>query len=284
MSEGAYVSFLGIDGVGKTTLARAFRDRLRRLGILVEDVSWRSVNQGAGESWPTDALQELWLNTFRLLFGGSRLAGDPIILPRSYDVWERENWEQRLGEMPLTSAHRSGPLAAALAELSGNLVLTDAVIRPLVAQGVVVIQETFPYKHVLKEILVARQISDSPEFASMCDLLENTTLASFGSAHMQPDVGVFVDGDAALAHSWRMEETGRLGLLEDFGAAGSRGRESYLQLQEQSSSFFSAAASSWGWIIHAVDDSGLAANVERGVELLMQSAPIKRILEDNARA
>lgn len=278
MSEGAYVSFLGIDGVGKTTLAKAFRDRLRGLGITVEDVSWRAVNQGAGASWPVDALQELWLDTFRLLFGGSKLAGDSVILPRSYDAWEREHWEEKLGELPVTSAHRSGPLAAALAELSGNLVLTDAIIRPLVVQGVVVIQETFPYKHVLKEILVARQISNAPEFTNVCDLVESTTLAMFGSAHMQPDVGVLVDGNAALAHSWRMKEMGRLGLLEDFGAAGSRGRESYLRLQEQSSSFFSTAASSWGWMTHKVDDTGLVRNVERGVKLLMESAPIARIV------
>ncbi|GAB2515109.1 hypothetical protein CATRI_06675 [Corynebacterium atrinae] len=278
MSQGAYVSFLGIDGIDKTTLARAFRDELVALGVKVEEVSWRSTNREGRQSWPTDALQELWVETFRLLFGGSTTAGKPLALPRDFASWEGGGWEDKLGEMSLTSAHRSGPMAAALAELSGNLVLTDAVIRPLVDSGTVVIQETFPYKHVLKEILVARQISDEPRFTGMCDLLGSVILDVFGSAHMQPDLGVFVDRDPYLAHAWRMNETGRLGLLEDFGAAGDRGRESYLQLQEQSASYFSAAATSWGWETHVVDNSGLDANLSRGLDLLMTSPTVSRIL------
>ncbi|GAB2508733.1 Thymidylate kinase [Corynebacterium atrinae] len=277
MTKGAYVSFLGIDGIGKTTLARAFRDELVGLGVDVKEVSWRSTNREGGQSWPHDALQELWVDTFRLLFGGSTLAGHPLALPRDFSTWDSGEWEDKLGEMPLTSAHRSGPLAAALSELSGNLVLTDAVIRPLVDSGTVVIQETFPYKHVLKEILVARQISDEPRFTSICDLLERVILDVFGSAHMQPDLGVFVDGDPNLAHAWRMNETGRLGLLEDFGAAGDRGRESYLQLQKQSASYFSAAAKSWGWETHCVDNSGLEANLARGLNLLMTTPTIIRL-------
>lgn len=278
MPQGAYVSFLGIDGIGKTTLARAFRDKLLGLGVNVKEVSWRSTNGEGGQTWPHDALQELWVDTFRLLFGGSTVSGQPLALPRDFATWDSEEWEDKLGEMPLTSAHRSGPVAAALAELSGNLVLTDAVIRPLVDSGTVVIQETFPYKHVLKEILVARQISDEPRFISICGLLETLILEVFGSAHMQPDLGIFVDGDPTLAHAWRLNETGKLGLLEDFGAAGDRGRESYLQLQEQSAAYFSTAAKSWGWETHVVDNSGLDANLTRGLDLLMTSPTISRIL------
>lgn len=95
---------------------------------------------------------------------------------------------------------------------------------------------------------------------------------------MQPDLGIFVDGDPTLAHAWRLNETGKLGLLEDFGAAGDRGRESYLQLQEQSAAYFSTAAKSWGWETHVVDNSGLDANLTRGLDLLMTSPTISRIL------
>lgn len=271
MTRGVYLAFLGIDGVGKTTLANRLVAELTGRGVKVRKVSWRdTVSVPGATSWPVDALQEVWLDTFRLLFGGARTDdGEPLRLPRTFAQWHAEGWEDRLATTRTAQADRSGPLAAALAELAGNLVLTDSFIRPLVEQGYTVVQETFPYKHVLKELLVAGHISAEESFAGLVAVLEVMTREVFSSDMMQPDVGVHVVGTAEQAYRWKMAQSGRLGVLEDLSAAGRDGEQSYITLQTQTAGYFTRACAQWGWITHEVDDQGLESNVARGLATIL---------------
>lgn len=277
---GLYLSFLGVDGIGKSTLARAIADELERLGATVRFVSWRSyIEEKDQPAWPSEALQQLWLETFRLLHGGSRHDGQWLSLPRNYGEWRDEDWEERLGDLDLTAADPSGPLAAALVELAGNFLFSSQVIRPMAASGEFVVQETFPFKHTLKEVLIARQLAggDPAQLAAVARV-EAFLETSFASPQLHPDVGILLDGPVELAYQWRMAQNGRIGLLEDYGAAGDRGKDSFLALQRQTAEVFREASQSWGWLTHTVDGSGLQSNLSRGVALAMDHPAVRRAL------
>ncbi|MGW0589562.1 hypothetical protein [Streptosporangium sp. NPDC002607] len=278
MSKGLYVSFLGVDGIGKTTLAGRLARTLEDSGLPVRQVSWRGALDTPGPAWPHEALQQLWLETFRLLYGGARSEGEWLSLPRDYRQWRDDGWEPRLEELPLEAARPSGPLAATLAELAGNLILADEVIRPALRRGEIVIQETFPFKHVLKEILIGRRlVSGNGEWEGVAKSLESLVTDFFGSPPLRPDLGVLVDGPVDLAYRWRMSQTGRLSLLEDYGAAGERGMESFRALQEETAGIFRSVARRWGWVVHRVDDSGLEPNMRRGVDLILDQPRLREI-------
>ena len=79
--RGLYISFLGIDGIGKTTLAQSLAEELRKRGRKVTAVSWRSSLDADLPVWPQEALRTLWMDTFRLIFGGAMERGRHVSLP-----------------------------------------------------------------------------------------------------------------------------------------------------------------------------------------------------------
>lgn len=153
------------------------------------------------------------------------------------------------------------------------------MIRPALRQGEIVIQETFPFKHTLKEILIGRRlVSGNGEWEGVAKALETLVTDFFGSPPLRPDLGILVDGPVDLAYEWRMSQTGRLSVLEDYGAAGDRGMESFRALQEETARIFRSAARQWGWAVHRVDDSGLESNVRRGLDLILDQPQLRGII------
>jgi thymidylate kinase len=280
MSQGLHISLLGVDGIGKSTLASLLAQRLREHGIPVRLITWRRTLDDAEAqiSWPQVALQQMWVETFRLLYGGATSGGKSLLLPRDYPTWRDEGHEARLAASDVSGARYSGPLAAALVELAGNTVLFPEVIHPAVERGEVVIQETFPYKHVLKQLLVANRIGQDHAHSQLTEHVMSFMATTFGSGLFQPDIGVLIDGPVSLAYSWRMAESGHVGVLEDYGAAGERGESGFHALQEQTADAFRRVAKDWKWLVHTVDDTGLENNMRRGLDLVMAHPELVSLL------
>ncbi|MEU3660332.1 hypothetical protein AB0E77_11295 [Streptomyces sp. NPDC032940] len=271
--RGLHLSFLGIDGIGKTTLAEHLTAELRARNVTVTPVSWRSTLDAELPTWPQEALRTLWMDTYRLLFGGAVHQGRPVSLPERYADWQSERSEDRLGELRATASSPSGPLAAAFVEFAGNLVLHAEVIRPALRRGEVVIQETFPYKHVLKEYLLARELAQgteaTPYESTEIDFLFGPLEESFGSGTLSPDLGVLLDGPIELALRRRLRQSGAVGVLEDLRTAGRHGDEGFVALQSASARRFEAFARKYDWSVLTVEDAPVEVNVRRGVDLLL---------------
>lgn len=284
MSRGLHLSFLGVDGIGKTTLARAVAELLRDRGVPVRMVSWRQdLEQDCDDVvWPRVALEQLWLETFRLLYGGADDGENPLRLPRDYRQWQAGRWEDVLASGRTSRARQAGPLAAAFVELAGNIVLSAESIRPAVERGEVVVQETFPYKHILKELLIARRFG-SGALGEVAEHTEDFVASMFSSPLFQPDIGVLLDGPTELAYRWRTAESGHVGVTEDFGVAGERGERAFHALQEQSAESFRRVAKEWNWLVHTIDHTGLAANVRRGLDLVAAHPKLAPLLARPAR-
>ncbi|MEO3973600.1 hypothetical protein [Streptomyces sp. CAU 1734] len=281
MGQGLHISFLGVDGIGKTSLATHLAQLLREHGLPVRLISWRrALEQNEATPWPGHALQQLWLETYRLLYGGSSCNGTPVVLPRDYPHWRDGDYEDRLGRSEVSGSRHAGPTAAALVELAGNVVLFPEIVRPALQRGEIVIQETFPYKHVLKQLLIAERIPSDPVHGELIDHVMSFMTTMFGTAAFQPDIGVLMDGPISLAYEWRMDESGHVGVLEDFSAAGERGKLSFHRLQEQTVDAFRRVAKDWNWLVHTVDDTGLATNMSRGLELITAHPALRAAMAD----
>jgi hypothetical protein len=269
--RGCYMALLGIDGIGKSTLARAIAQEAKKRRAAVELISWRGfIESKEAGPWPKDALQQLWLETYRCLFSSGASSGRPVLtLPRSYAEWRSEQWETRVGSGGGGGSNFAGAIAASIVETAGNVILYSDVIRKKVDDGLLVLQETFPYKHVAKELLIARKLLAEGDAINAALLDTARSLADNAFMSMQPDVGIHLDGDPRLAYKWRTAESGRVGALEDFGAAGEFGPASFLALQELSAAEFREKAARWGWISHTVNDEGLEQNVRRGLRTAM---------------
>ncbi|MEU2830339.1 hypothetical protein ACFXPI_16480 [Streptomyces sp. NPDC059104] len=279
MAHGLHISFLGADGIGKTTLVRTIASALRERGLTVREVSWRSCLDRDQNPWVSDTLQQLWLETFRLLYGGSRVGDEWLRLPRDFAEWRDGEWEDRLAELAPGPARPAGPLAAALVELAGNFVLAAEVIRPAVSRGEIVLQETFPFKHTLKELLIARRLAGADEqWSDALQQVQTLLEQVFGSPLLRPELGILVDGPIELAYRWRMAQSGRLGLLEDYRSAGTSGEEGFSLLQQDSVQLFRDMAKRWDWAVHTVDDSGLEPNLRRGLDLVLAQPCLQEVI------
>ncbi|MEV6165585.1 hypothetical protein AB0L71_27455 [Streptomyces sp. NPDC052052] len=277
MNQGMTVAFLGIDGIGKSTLCRAFEEHVRRSGQDVVTVTWRAALEETAAPWPAVPLQQLWLESFRTLYGAGERDGEPLDIPRGYDEWRDKGWERHLAAEPVMRNRASGALAAAFVEIAGNILLASEVTRRALARGAVVVQESYPVKHVLKELAVAERLAAEGDLdgdpaagpvGELVRIVRGILDLIFGSALLRPDVGILVDGPSSYAYRWRTAQNGAVGALEDYGPAGERSEESFSRLQDETAKLFREYAHAWGWVVHEVDDSGVEANTARGLAAL----------------
>ena len=268
-ARGAYVALLGIDGTGKTTLAEGLAERCAQVGQPVRTVSWRRLVESPTEpaGWPKDSLQNLWLEIFRLYYGGATLDGGARTMPGSYGELVAAGGTEHLHDADVAGVRAHGPLAAALLEIAGNILLQRDAIERWVAEGCVVIQESYGFKHVVKELLLVEELD--PALAAEAALTLRFAQDFFGRVCM-PDVGVLVAGDPELALRWRTAEAGRTGVFENFSVAGEDPGASFLALQSRCTAIFADFAAAHGWLRFDVQDVPRERNRER---LLAALAP-----------
>lgn len=280
--RGAYVALLGIDGTGKSTLAAGLAERCAQVGQPVRTVSWRRLVESPTEpaGWPKDSLQNLWLEIFRLYYGGATLDGGAREMPGSYDELVARGGTEHLHDAEVAGVRPHGPLAAALLEVAGNILLQRDAIERWVAEGCVVIQESYGFKHVVKELLLVEKLD--PALAGEAALTLRFARDFFGRACV-PDVGVLVAGDPALALRWRTAEAGRTGVFENLSVAGEDPATSFLALQARCTAIFDDFAAEHGWLRFEVQDEPPAHNRDRLLAALA-GTPLGRLLQLGAVA
>lgn len=261
-ARGAHVALLGIDGIGKSTLTAGLAERCAQVGQPVRTVSWRRFIESPAEpaGWPKDSLQNLWLEIFRLYYGGATLDGGGRDMPGSYAELTARGGTEHLHDAAVTGVRAHGPLAAALLEIAGNILLQRDTIRQWVAEGCVVIQESYGFKHVVKELLLVEALD--PALAGEAALTLRFARDFFGRVCV-PDVGVMVAGDPALALRWRTAEAGRTGVFENLAVAGDDPRASFLSLQTRCTEIFADFAAAHGWLRFEVRDEPRERNRDR---------------------
>lgn len=247
---GLRIAMLGPDGIGKTTLTNNIRGRLAEHGVGMHVVSWRRLVDGSPgpAPYPQTAFEQLWVEDWRLLYGGGLVNGRSVdeLIPRTFDEFATLRAEETfpLGALGVRS---SGPLASGLVEAALDFVIEAEVVRPKAAEGIVVVRESYGYKPVLKALLIAAACPEDTVRRDVVERMIARVTDIYSDPFLQPDVGILLDGDPDIAHSRRCVEGRGVGVAEDYALSGQTGAESFLSLQEECAARFAWAAADWGW-------------------------------------
>ncbi|MEU6901668.1 hypothetical protein [Streptomyces virginiae] len=272
---------MGIDGSGKTTLARALRKELTKHGVEVVDVSWAGVVGSLPAGFPRTSIEQLGVQGWGLFYAGRTIDGRPVdeLVPQLFSDFGASDLPRRIGEAK-GHARQPAVVTSALVELAGHFLLQSAVAAPVVGRGGVALNDGFGLKNVLKCLRLAEQMPSGEVPAGTLRNLAEQVTAMFSDPFLQPDVGLLLDADPRLSYEWRMTQNGRLGAGEDLGFAGRPGRDTYLSFQGAMASEYRSAAERWGWLVLGVDGRPQAETVEEGVRAVLGHDKVRSLLSD----
>lgn len=266
------IAFLGIDGIGKSTIINHIVPIFKKKGLSAKVVTWRRAIGESDDDFSRDTLRDLYVGTFRTMFGWANDDTHKIreLFPASSEEFMRCGVEGRLGELSIQSNETKGLFATALIELAGNFILKDHEVERYTKDHDIVIQETFGFKHIVKELLIAKEIVNRDERdvaeKAIQDLLD---LASASFSHwLQPKVGFFVKGDPEVAYSWRLRQSGRVGVIEDFGLASQTGMKSFVSLQSECNKIFEEFAKQCKWPVIEMKDRSIEENLDNACSVI----------------
>ncbi|MGW1805476.1 hypothetical protein [Streptomyces sp. NPDC002078] len=250
LSPGCAIGLIGIDGVGKTTLAGELERRLTERGAQALLLSRRQYLKTRPRDFVGDTMAALYEGSLRTLYGFADLAeggtlGDHFPPPAGPVM--SAGFERILDAAAITGNDPHALIASILCEIAGHLAFREAVVAPAVRAGNVVIEDTHGIKMVVKLYLLAASLAGSRE--QLNDSLEAVLKA--GITALRPDpataVPVLVQVDPEIAYERRVAQHGRVGGMEHYGPVGrANGRDSYVELQSRSQKIFDEIATQWG--------------------------------------
>lgn len=243
--HGLDVAFLAIDGVGKPLVAEVER-RCAAEGVPVRRLSWQSAF-GEPEG---DQLESLWLDLYRVFFTDALVGSTPLAVPDSAAALAADPVLGRLKGLPVLGVRPEGPPSTGWLEVGGHTVFHHAVVRPLVAAGTVVLQESIGIKNVLTSLLMAEHLA--PDAAAAFADARRCVREYFGVG-LAPDLGIHLVGTPVLPPV--------VGPFDSFAAFGADPEESYLELQGKCAREYAEFAADHGWVVLDPAEPGAADRV-----------------------
>lgn len=273
-TAGLHIALMGIDGAGKSTLAAELAKYVRAGGHEVEIVNFKRA-MAAADPATASILSHVAFAALKAQYAEAAPV-DPVntldALLACEDVGSKfAEVEDGLRAVPVGRNAARPLLSSAVLEIVGGFWVHTYVESRLRA-GVVVINDSFGYKHVLKNALLAQRLSapGSPVHSSARRVLE--TARSVFHSLLRPTYGYWIDTDPRLALRWR-DMTGDVTTpFESYGLAGEDGGTSFLAMQEDCRPAFQQAAQEWGWRRIALGDLPKEENIGRAVRQIEQDA------------
>lgn len=276
MSGPPHIALMGIDGAGKSTIARGLARSLRDSGRNVEIVSYKRAMLGADP--PTSSiLAHVAFASLKCQYAeavGVDAAVDLDALLGVGDLGESfPAAEQRLRSVPIEHNSARPFLSSALLEIVGGLWIHSYVESRLRA-GVAVIDESYAFKHAMKNVLFAQSMSlpGSPIHVAAQRVLDSAR-SLFGTI-LQPVHGYWIDTDPTLALRWRTLAGEAATPFENYGLAGGGGDGAFLAMQNDSQLIFETVARDWKWQRITMHDVPRHENVSRVVATIEKSVAV----------
>ncbi|PSM40844.1 hypothetical protein C6Y14_22785 [Streptomyces dioscori] len=252
------VQVLGIDGLAKRELLPVVERRCRAAGLSVRRVSWQSelaaaVAGGRIGEYPYNELERLWLELFPVFFADATVAGRPVETPRSFAKLHESGLVEHLKRSGITGMRPVSPLATGWLEMAGHSLLHHSVVRPLIDEGHVVIQDSLGIKNVLKSLFMAE--FSAPGHAPALTAVRDHVKDYFGRA-LAPRVGIYLREDPARVLAAKNART--IGVFDTYHAFGGDPGQTFLDLQTDCAREYENFARTHGWTIVDAHDAAEA--------------------------
>ncbi|MGW6015222.1 hypothetical protein [Streptomyces sp. NPDC055210] len=253
------VQILGIDGLGKREVLPVVERRCAAAGLSVRRVSWQSelaaaVDSGRLGEYPYNELERLWLELFPVFFADATVAGRRVETPRSFAELRDSGLVERLKKSGITGMRPVSPLATGWLETAGHSLLHHSVVRPLIDEGHVVIQDSLGIKNVLKSLFMAEFAA--PGHAAALAAVRAHVKDYFGRV-LAPRVGIYLREDPARVLAAKNAES--IGVFDTYHAFGGDPGRTFLDLQSDCAREYESFARTHGWQIVDVNDASEAA-------------------------
>jgi hypothetical protein len=288
--RGVSVALMGIDGAGKTSLLRYLGQALAEIGVESVDASKKPAIGAArlAGGFPARSLERLWLESWRLVLGGGH-AGEvsvDTVIPLQFTDETRvaSGWIVDALPAEVVGVRRSGPVASALNELTLDQVIQAEITGPALERGAVAFVDGFGFKPAIKNICIAREITDDSMSDDALDQFESIIHTAYSVPFLQPDIGFLLDADPVRSYEWRMRQDGRLGTGEDLWLAGRTGRTAFLALQTALAAKLRAAAAGWGWHVLEIDGRPQRETAAQATDIMLRDPRIQRLAGQRASA
>lgn len=270
---------LGIDGIGKSTIAMALKETLEGEGQRAVVTSWSSASQRQPAHFETRCMRDVLFTAFRCMYAAARTA-DGLVKEKFPDTAEEffasKDVRNAFLDLDIEANEAWGVLSGALAEIAGNFMFRYFDVLPSLEQRRLVIQETFGYKHLVKDLYLSRTLalrSGDNDLVSLADRLEELGEWMYATV-LAPEVGIVIDGDPLPAIERRMSQSGRPGWTEDMQLACDAGPHSFLRMQEYTRAKFLEYARRYDWPVITITDEGKEKNTARAIELIRQALDV----------
>ncbi|MFB4313841.1 hypothetical protein [Actinomadura sp. 21ATH] len=278
------VALLGIDGIGKSSVAEALAGELRRRGFEVTITSWRAHLRGGRSGRGGEALHAAYDAMFRSVYAaclGPDGESAERLLPRLGEDLAGGD-PGRLGDpdadVALDPRHPAAFLAAGLMETAARLIERDFVIAPALARGEVVIQESHGFKNILKMGVYARVLSPGagPALGEYFSFAHRCL-----SRWAPPAQSVVLRGDPRLAYSRRLEQRGRIPRGEHAGIGGEPAEASFVELQSGVQAELLAIAAAEGLPCVEMGGGTREENVAEAVRVTLRALAGRNLLPED---
>lgn len=261
---------LGLDGVGKSTIARALQQTLVEEGRSVTITSWSSASKSMPVAFSRDCMADLLYSSFRAMYAGARTEEGHVNahFPRNAEAFTSSKaLKNQFLDFDIVDNETWGVLAGTVTEISGNLMHHFMCVEPQLSSADLVIQESFGYKHLIKDLHLARLLAERHGQDEYLPLIEQ--LERFGeqvyTTILAPTCGIVVDGDPQAAIGRRLLQSGRAEWTEDYQLAGQKSPESFLAMQTFARKRFLEFAERYGWRTVEVRSEGRQRTSARAV-------------------
>lgn len=255
MSQPIHIALMGIDGAGKSTLAVRLTESIRASGRDAEIVSFKRAMAHA-DPLTSGILGQLASASLRCQYADAEPdeptcdpglllseAGNGSVLTEVTGLAEVE------GLLRAVSIRRNlaDPfLSSALLEVVGGF-WVHRYVESRLREGIVVVDESYAFKHALKNVLIARRLA-APGSAVDAGAQHVLDVArSLYGCLLQPTNGYWIDTDPALSLRWRKEHAGTTTSFETYGLTGDGGDDSFLAMQHDCRKIFEGVANEWQW-------------------------------------
>jgi len=186
---------LGIDGVGKSTIAAALREHLDAIGCESVIASWSSASRNHPNAFERGCMGDVLYTAFRCMYAQATIPGVEIhklFPPTAEEFFRHDSLRDQVLDLPVTDNAAWGLLAGALTEIAGNFMHRYMDVVPKLQTGKMVIQETFGLKHLVKDLYLAKTVAiknGNSELLPLISKLEELGETIY-SGVLAPQVGI----------------------------------------------------------------------------------------------